>query len=172
MKTNQNIAVLLTSVFEKQIAIRELADQLAREYDDIKDSDRSKAVAISELADKQQVHLNDLENKLESIGVDTSDHAEPDQPTIASIHAISRREARGDDLKSQDYKSLYIERGDNLESCIRTLEEIKAIADLLAMSTGDGIPSFYDETLEHVGCLIIDRVTATMDKINNGGHIS
>jgi len=49
---------------------------------------------------------------------------------------------------------------------LRTLEEIKAIADLLAMSTGDGIPCFFDETLEHIGCLITDRVKANMDEIN------
>ena len=49
---------------------------------------------------------------------------------------------------------------------LRTLEEIKTLADLLVMPTGDGIPSFYDDTLENIGCLIIDRVTANMDKIN------
>ena len=69
MKT-VNTDVLLTSIFEKQIAIRDLADQLANEFDDIKGSDRSKAVAIRDLADKQQEHLNELENKLEARGDD------------------------------------------------------------------------------------------------------
>jgi len=58
---------LLTNIYEKQIAIRDLVDQLAHEYDDIKDSDRSKAVAIRDMADKQGEHLNELETKLDSI---------------------------------------------------------------------------------------------------------
>jgi len=210
-----NQDVLLTSIFEKQIAIRDLADQLANEFDDIKNSDRSKAVAIRDLADKQQEHLNELENKLDSIEIDTTQSVdtEPEELkverankvweeiraeriekldqelidlalqiqamdedarnfAIASIHAIERREARSDDLKPQDYKSLFMERGDKLESCIRTLEEIKAIADLLTMSTGDGIPDFYDNTLENIGCLIINRVKAAMDEINTEPVVS
>jgi len=91
---------------------------------------------------------------------------------IASIHAIKRRGARGYDLKLQDYESLYMERGDNLELCIRTLEEIRAVADLLTVSAGAQDPLFFDETLEHIGCLITDRIKGTMDKINNGGRIS
>ncbi len=153
MKT-VNTDVLLTSIFEKQIAIRDLADQLANEFDDIKSSDRSKAVAIRDLAGKQKEHLNELETKLGSMGIDTIQsvdteleelrverankvweeiHAERieklDQElidlalqiqsmdeearnfAIASIHAIKRREARGDDLKPQDYESLCEERG-------------------------------------------------------------
>ena len=106
----------------------------------MKSSDRSKVVAIKDLADKQQEHLNELENKLE---------------------------ARGDDLKLQDYESLCEERGDKLESCIRTLEEIRAIADLLTVAAGNQDPLFFDETLEHIGCLITDRVKATMDEIDS-----
>ncbi len=214
MKT-VNTDVLLTSIFEKQIAIRDLADQLANEFDDIKNSDRSKAVAIRDLAGKQKEHLNELENKLDSIGIDTTQSVdtEPEELkverankvweeiraeriekldqelidlalqiqsmdeearnfAIASIHAIKRREARGNDLKPQDYESLCKERGDNLQSCIRTLEEIKAIADLLTMSTGDGIPAFFDETLENIGCLITDRVKSTLDEINTEPVVS
>ena len=140
-----NTDVLLTSIFEKQIAIHDLADQLANEFDDIKNSDRSKAVAIRDLADKQQEHLNELENKLE---------------------------ARGDDLKPQDYESLCEERGDKLESCIRTLEEIKAIADLLTMSAGGGDQSYFDDTLENIGCLITSRVEAALEEINTKPAVS
>lgn len=208
MESNQQ-GVLLTNVYEKQIAIRDLADQLAHEFDDIKDSDRSKVVAIRDLADKQQEYLNDLENKLDSIEIDTSQNVETESEVskvecanklwakiraerieeldqesvdfalqvqamdeevrnfaIASVEATTRRKARGNDLKPQDYESLYMERGDKLESCIRTLEEIKAIADLLTMSTSNGIPCFFDEMLENIGCLITDRIKATMDKID------
>ena len=155
---------LLTNIFEKQIAIRDLADQLANEFDDIKSSDRSKAVAIRDLADKQQEYLNGLEDKLDSIGIDASQEMSKvervnklceeirterieklDQDLIdlaleiqsmdedarnfamASAEAIKRREARGDDLSPQNDKELAIERGDKLKSCIRTMEEIKAV---------------------------------------------
>ena len=214
MKT-VNTDILLTSIFEKQIAIRDLADQLANEFDDIKSSDRSKAVAIRDLAGKQKEHLNELENKLDSIGIDTTQSVdtEPEELkveranklweeiraeriddlsqesvnlalqiqsmdeearnfAIASIHAIERREARGDDLKPQDYKSLFMERGDKLESCIRTLEEIKAIADLLTMSAGGGDQSYFDDTLENIGCLITSRVESTLDEINTEPVVS
>ena len=210
-----NQDVLLTSIFEKQIAIRDLADQLANEFDDIKNSDRSKAVAIRDLADKQQEHLNELENKLDSIGIDTTQSVdtEPEELkverankvweeilaeriddlsqesvdlalqiqsmdeearnfAIASIHAIKRREARSDDLKPQDYENLCEERGDKLESCIRTLEEIKAIADLLTMSAGGGDQSYFDDTLENIGCLITSRVEAAMEEINTKPVVS
>ena len=109
--------------------------------------------------------INDIFKALDG-DIDLSRDEEARNNSIASIDAIKRREARGDDLKPQNYKSLFMERGDKLESCIRTLEEIKAIADLLTMSTGDGIPDFYDNTLENIGCLIINRVKAAMDEIN------
>ena len=214
MKT-VNTDVLLTSIFEKQIAIRDLADQLANEFDDIKSSDRSKAVAIRDLAGKQKEHLNELENKLDSMGIDTTQSVdtEPEELkverankvweeiraeriekldqelidlalqiqamdeearnfAIASIHAIKRREARGNDLKPQDYESLCEERGDKLESCIRTLEEIRAIVDLLTVSAGSNDPLFFDDTLEHIGCLITDRVKSTLDEINTKPVVS
>ena len=198
---------LLTNIFEKQIAIRDLADQLANEFDDIKGSDRSKAVAIRDLADKQQEYLNGLEDKLDSIGIDASQEMSKvervnklceeirterieklDQDLIdlaleiqsmdedarnfamASAEAIKRREARGDDLSPQNDKELAIERGDKLESCIRTMEEIKAVADLLTVAAGNGDPLFFDETLEHIGCLITDRVTANMNTIEGRGQ--
>ena len=115
--------------------------------------------------------INDIFKALD-VDIDLSRDEEARNNTIASIHAIKRREARGDDLEPQDYKSLFMERGDKLESCIRTLEEIKAIADLLTMSTGDGIPDFYDNTLENIGCLIINRVKAAMDEINTEPVVS
>jgi len=114
----------------------------------------------AERIEKLDQELIDLALQIQAMDEDARNFA------IASIHAIERREARSDDLRPQDYKSLFMERGDKLESCIRTLEEIKAIADLLTVSAGSNDPSFFDDTLEHIGCLITDRVKSTLDEIN------
>lgn len=102
----------------------------------------------------------DIALQIQGMGEDARNFA------IAFIQATIRREAKGDDFKPQDYESLCKERGDHIDSCISTFKQIKALADLLILSTDGGLPTFYDNTLENIGQLIVDRIKPTLDEIN------
>lgn len=138
--------------------------------DDFKEVDgvwTYKGFPVSEIEklDKEDV---DFALQFQSMGKEARDFA---ISAVMVRDARARRIANGDDLKPEDYESLYMEGGDKLESCIRTFNEIKALGDMLVMS-GNGTPEFLDNTLENVGNLIISRVEATMDEINTKPVVS
>ena len=139
--------------------IKIIDDSLQGTFDPIEIINKALKVDDNGKSKKLSQESVDLALQIQSMDEDARNFA------IASIHAIKRRETRGDDLKPQDYE-------DSIASCIRTLEEIKAVADLLTVAAGNDDPLFFDETLEHIGCLITDKVTATMDEINQKPVVS
>lgn len=125
-----------------------------------------KEIPVNDDTDKEPIKVEldqeviDIALQIQGLGEEARNFA------IAFMQATIRREARGDNFKPQDYKSRYMESENNITSCINTFEQIKALGDLLVLSTEGGSPSFFDNTLENVGQLIIDRIKPTLEEIN------